>query len=130
MDKFTNVCTPGLPSLTWTHVYSVVSYVSSFPENHGKIPRRQLVSMKTHNSIQRLENWLKWILRLFLKASSPEKFRGQLNKKFAQLDEIRIGSGRDWWLVYKAWLICAFARFSQKHVYGTETNSNYIESQT
>jgi len=48
-------------------------------ENHGKIPCGQLVSIKTHNNIQKLENGLKGILPQI----SPEKLRGLLNKKFA-----------------------------------------------
>ena len=39
IDKLINVCIPSLPSLTWSHVYSVFSRISSFPmskENHGK----------------------------------------------------------------------------------------------
>ena len=32
-DKFSNVCTPSLPSLTQSHVYSIFSCISSFPQN-------------------------------------------------------------------------------------------------
>ena len=40
---------------------------------------------------------------------SAKNIRGLLNKKFAKLDEIRIGSGRD----YKAWLISLFTVFTK-----------------
>jgi len=36
------------------------------------------------------------IFDFFLRQVSPENFWGQLNEKFALLDEIRIGSGRDY----------------------------------
>ena len=47
-------------------------------ENLGKILCEHLVGTKTHNNIQRLENWLKPVLRLFLKASFPLKFSGSI----------------------------------------------------
>ena len=99
--------------------------VGTSRENPGKILCEQLVGIKTHNSIQRLENWLKSVLRLFWIPVSPENVPGQSNNKFAKLDEIRIGSGRD----YKAWLTCLFTAFTKKHVCGTETDLNYIQLQ-
>ena len=62
----------------------------------------------------------------FWRQVSPENVRDQLNKKkIAKLDEIGIGSGRD----YKAWLICLFTVFT-KNVCGKETDLNYIQPQT
>ena len=74
--------------------WSIGVFPAAPRENLGKILCEQLVGVKAHKNIQRLENWLKSVLRLFLRQVSPEYFRGQLNKKIAKLDEIRIGSGQ------------------------------------
>ena len=105
--------------------------VGTTRENPGKILCEQLVGIKTHNNIQRLEDWLNQFFHFLWRQISPENVRGQLNKKFAKLDEIRIGSGRD----YKAWLICLFTVFTKTclwhgnwfKLYSTTDVKNYEE---
>ena len=91
-----NFLTEGKAALHWN--------VGTTRNNPGKILCEQLVGIKTHNSIQRLENWLTFSVGKF----PLKNVRSQLNDKFAKLDEIRIGSGRD----YKAWLTCLFTIFT------------------
>ena len=50
-------------------LHSLTKFPTMSEENHEKILRGQLVSIKTHNNIQRLESWLKLILQFFLNTS-------------------------------------------------------------
>ena len=55
--------------------------VGVFPATSRENPVWTACRYKTHNNIQRLENWLKTALRLFLKASFPWKCSGSIEFK-------------------------------------------------
>ena len=81
LNSFSNFgCTQSnfLTEETAAFHWNVGAFPATSRENQGKILCEQLVGIKTDNNIQRLENWLKSILRLFLKPSFPWKFSGSV----------------------------------------------------
>ena len=81
-----------------------------FPRRLGKTLCEQLVDIKLTITFRDLKIDWNQFLHYFWRQVPSENVRGQLNKKFAKLDEIGIGSGRD----YKAGLICLFTVFTKK----------------
>ena len=77
MDKLSNVCTPSLPLLTWSHADTVFFSVSSFLRRLGKTTQEQFVSLF------RSETWK--LAEMDWSTSSESRFAlkyswGELNK--------------------------------------------------
>ena len=84
-------------------------------ENLAKILTEQLVGIKTHNNIQRQKTDRKLTeinSSTFSEGKFPLKNFGVSWIKICEMDEIRIGSGRD----YKAWLINLFIHGFHKYM--------------